>query len=190
LPAEDQGVAITEGLLEETFHAYYEGLHRYAYTILKDDAESKDVVQRVFIRLWENRERIRIRESFKPYLFRSVYNLCINVRTREREPLPFLPETQEIPGAAGPDLAIECKELQARIDRAIGALPPKCGAVFRKSRMEGKSYAQIAKEEEISIKTVEAQLSRALRLLKKALGLALLGLIIAYYLIKSTGGAK
>jgi RNA polymerase sigma-70 factor (ECF subfamily) len=67
------------------------------------------------------------------------------------------------------DLILECKELQAEIDRAIESLPPQCKVIFLKSRMEGKSYTGIAQEQGIAVKTVEVQVSKALRIIRRRL---------------------
>jgi RNA polymerase sigma-70 factor (ECF subfamily) len=163
---------ITIGFLEEAFRTHYEGLHRYAYTLLKDNEAARDAVQQVFTRVWEQRRTIRLRSSARAYLYRALHNYCLNLKTRSRRPEPLSAEEHEDVHLTEADMRVEYKELQAAVDRAIEALPPQCRLIFLKTRLEGRRYADIAEEQGISIKTVEAQVSKALRLLRTSLGLA------------------
>ena len=159
---------INQTYLENAFHRWYEGLHRYAFTLLEDNDVAKDVVQQVFFNLWEKRDTLQINISIGAYLYRAVYNGCINQRARVARHGPVDPDgPQQI--MAAPDLLSEVKELQFVLSAAIADLPPQCKVVFLKSREEEKSYASIAEELGISIKTVEAQISKALKILRSAL---------------------
>jgi len=156
---------ITVEFMENAFHRYYEGLHRYAYTILRDNDMAKDAVQHVFLTLWEKREKLSITTSIKAYLYRAVYNYCINLQTRGHRHLPIDEANEQLrhtPAA----LLTESRELRAQIEEAIGNLPPQCKIAFLKSRVERKTYPVIAGELGISVKTVEAQVSKALKILR------------------------
>lgn len=154
--------------LEETFHMYYEGLHRYAFTMLNDSDMAKDVVQQVFVTLWEKKEALNITMSVKAYLYRAVYNSCVNRQTREQKHQPISPDNEDqLP--VKPAFLSDIRELRTAIEQAIASLPPQCRLVFLKSREEEKSYPVIARELDISVKTVEAQISKALRILRSAL---------------------
>lgn len=154
--------------LEEAFHTYYEGLHRYAFTMLNDSDIAKDVVQQVFVTLWEKKEALNITMSVKAYLYRAVYNRCVNRQTREQKHHPISPDNEDhLP--VKPEFLSDIRELRTAIGQAIESLPPQCRVVFLKSRDEEKSYPVIARELDISVKTVEAQISKALRILRDAL---------------------
>ena len=157
--------------MEETFHRLYEGLHRYAYSLTGDNEAAKDVVQQVFMNLWEKRDRLSISKSVKSYLFRAVHNICINLHTRtvKHDPINHLLDDEKlVPDSTQPVLLTEIQELQGIIDHTIELLPPHCRAVFKKSRGEEKSYPVIAREMGISPKTVEAQMSKALKIIRSA----------------------
>jgi len=154
--------------LESTFHLYYEGLHRYAFTMLNDNDMAKDIVQQVFITLWERKDALTITGSVRAYLYRAVYNSCLNQQTRGVKHRPLTPETVErLP--VRPEFLSDVRELRAILEQAIASLPPKCREIFLKSREEEKSYPEIAGELDISVKTVEAQMSKALKILRSAL---------------------
>jgi len=154
---------------EHYFHSYYEALHRYAFTLVKDNDEAKDVVQQVYIKLWEKSKDSTVLESTKSYLYRSVHNLCLNrirdqkVRTRYAEGV-----RQEQEEGVFTDETI-ARETQRRIQQAIESLPAQCGVIFKKSRFEEKKYSEIAAELNLSVKTVEAQMTKALKLLREKL---------------------
>jgi RNA polymerase sigma-70 factor (ECF subfamily) len=157
--------------MEETFHRLYEGLHRYAYSLTGDNEAAKDVVQQVFMNLWEKRDLLNISKSVKSYLFRAVHNVCINLQTRtvRHDPIHHLWDDEKLaPGGIQPVLLMEIQELQGIIDHTIELLPPHCKAIFKKSRGEEKSYPAIAREMGISPKTVEAQMSKALKIIRSA----------------------
>jgi RNA polymerase sigma-70 factor, ECF subfamily len=160
-----QGGIVTVGFLESAFHMHYEGVHRYAYTILQDNEAAKDAVQQVFINLWEKREKINITTSFKAYLYRAVYNHCINQQTRVPRHQPFTVDHAE-QWQTPAELLAESRELRTMIGQAIENLPAQCKLIFLKSRMDEKTYPVIAKELGISVKTVEAQITKALRILR------------------------
>jgi len=154
--------------LDDAFHLYYEGLHRYAYTMLDDSEMAKDIVQQVFITLWEKKDTLNITVSVRAYLYRAVYNSCINHRTRGRRHHPIdLDSSGQLP--VSPELLSEVRELRTILERAIETLPPQCKVVFLKSREEEKNYPAIARELGISVKTVEAQISKALKIMRSAL---------------------
>lgn len=159
---------ISDKEIEEAFNSYYGLLHRYAYTMLRDNEKASDIVQQVFVRICNRKELIRIDYSLKTYLYKSVHNNCLNALTRDMkfEPLNLQhPPTQ----GTGSSEYLEAKELRKSIGVSIEKLPPQCKQVFLLSRDDGKTYNQIAADLNISIKTVEAHISKALRFLKEDL---------------------
>lgn len=157
-----------EELYKQCFFEYFESLFHYAFTIVKNNAEAKDIVQTVFIKLWEKRGEVNLSTSARSYLYTSVYHLSLNnIRNRKsREAHHANLITNEWTHNKNP--AIE-KETRIRIQLAIDSLPAKCREVFYKSRFEGKKYAVIATEMNISIKTVEVQIGKALKYLREQL---------------------
>lgn len=155
--------------IEQLFKTHYEQLHRYAFTVLKNTEEAKDIVQAVFLNLWEKRESLNINTSPRAYLFRSVYHECLNhiqkndTRNRHHtaasdpdshtEPLLFTAEEEQL--------------TRERINKVLDELPPQCREVFIKSRAEQKKYTEIAAELGIAVKTVEAHMSKALKLIRQ-----------------------
>jgi RNA polymerase sigma-70 factor (ECF subfamily) len=159
--------------IELLFKEHYEQLHRYAFTILKDTDEAKDVVQAVFLNLWEKRETLNITSSPKAYLFRSVYNESLN-HIKKQE---VLNRHHNLSGAVTPGedeqkpFAFEDELfLKQKIENVMLELPPQCREVFTKSRAEQKKYSEIAAEMGIAVKTVEAHMSKALKLIRKIVG--------------------
>jgi len=154
--------------IESIFITRYAGLYRYAYTLLKEKEAARDAVQQVFVSIWEKRAEIRISVSLEAYLYRALFNYCMNCKVRDRK---YLDLGDHLPEHSYPmaDLVLECKELQVEINRAIASLPAQCKIIFLKSRMEGKSYSGIAQEQGIAVKTVEVQVSKALRIIRSKL---------------------
>ncbi|HMQ46740.1 MAG TPA: RNA polymerase sigma-70 factor [Saprospiraceae bacterium] len=155
---------------ELLFKAHFAHLCHFAQQYIQDQEAAKDITQKVFIYLWENRANMDQERSLKSYLFTAVRNRCLNyLRDRQKYRSRLLDvelEDVDIPVEAE-DFALE--ELQQKIAEALAALPEKCRLVFEKSRFEHKKYAEIAEELDISVKTVEAHMARALKGLKEQL---------------------
>ena len=156
---------------EELFRTFFPGLVLFALKYVPDHDTSKEIVHTVFLNLWQKRESLDTRSSLKSYLFTSVHNRCLNfIRDQKKfdrdESLMDRLDNQE--SAERPD-RLEEQELEQRIFDALQGLPPRCREVFMLNRFEGMKYAEIAEKLEISVKTVEAQISRALRLLREKL---------------------
>ena len=118
----------------------------------------------VFIHIWENRTRIGIKSSLGAYLFRSVRNRCINY-LRDNGPSVYLSDVMvELCCEENRDMEVE--ELNHFIEEAILSLPDKCRDVFLKSRNEEMSNREIAEQLNISVKTVEAQITKALKAIR------------------------
>jgi len=156
---------------ESLFRSSYVSLVKYARTIVKDHDTAEEIVQDLFFRLWQNKEEIQIESSLNGYLFRSVHNRCLHyiehLKVVERHELEM--STRQSATAESPADVLQYKELQAKIARTIEKLPEKCGKIFCLSRFEGLKYSEIAERLSISIKTVEANMGRALKEFRKAL---------------------
>lgn len=174
-----------EAYFEALFHTYYKQLCRFSFRIVHDKDKAEDVVQTCFINFWHKRETIRIQTSFKAYLFRAVYNRSINEYSRSKkiinEEVSVLNETG---GSVSddPELLLQAQDVQKKIDQAIGAMPDGCRTIFMLSREDQLSYKEIAEMLEISVKTVENQMGKALRIMREHLFV----LLIAYCLSEDT----
>ncbi|MDR2037359.1 MAG: RNA polymerase sigma-70 factor [Bacteroidales bacterium] len=152
---------------EDIYLTYFSGLYNYAFTIIKDTNEAKDVVSDVFMKLWEERNTRIIDLSLKAYLFKSVYNRCLNVLKHKKvndkyenylNHLKFLIEDERDYPLSG---LIE-NELAEIIQQSINKLPQQCRSIFIMSRYDNMSHEEIAKKMKISINTVHTQIRRAL----------------------------
>lgn len=180
----EQAKAGDESAFEAIFKNYYEDLCRYANKIIQDLESSEEIVQDLFCTLWDKKNHILLSTSLKSYLFRAVFNSCmkhirhLKVRqVHQKEVLHTTNEGQE-------DGKFEEFELELKIEKIIEQLPEQCRKIFKLSRFENKKYQEIADELGISVKTVEAQVSKALKILREELKeyLVILLFIIYYYL--------
>jgi RNA polymerase sigma-70 factor (ECF subfamily) len=159
----------------EIFVSLYPMLTAFAYKFVKDESVAKDAVQNVFIKLFsEDRNDI---QNLRSYLFTAVRNESINwikkEQTLRRHEGQFFSDTVEMIDF---QTAIEETEAEERIYRAIQNLPPECRRIFMMSRFEGMKNPTIAADLGLSVRTVETQVSKALRILRKSLfNLFLLG---------------
>lgn len=147
------------------FRRFYGPLCRYAANLTGGDMdEAEDLVQQTFVKLWEQRATIEVRHSVKAYLYKAVHNRALNRlranRTREKYHHQTA-MTEEAIQPQSPEPAFQ-KSLQ----QALEALPPQCRQVFELSRFEELKYREIADLMQISIKTVETQMGKALRLMR------------------------
>lgn len=156
---------------ESLFRSSYVSLVRYARTLVKDQDAAEEIVQDLFYRLWRNKEKLEIESSLNGYLYRAVHNLCLHyidhnlVVERYAREMAF--RTEESPES--PADIVSYRELQAKIARILERLPEKCGKIFCMSRFEGLKYSEIAERLSVSVKTVEANMGRALKEFRKAL---------------------
>ena len=159
---------------EKLFREYFPPLMSFSRKILVDEDDAREVVQKVFISLWEKRGEIDLSTSLKSYLFTSVHNRSLNV-IRERKKCSA-EEGPELAGEWDVSAQIESMELEEKINEALESLPEKCRQIFELNRFDGLKYSEIATQLDISIKTVENQISKAFlivcfnSLLSKGLG--------------------
>ncbi len=131
---------------------------------MPDGDEAKGIVHDVFVSLWEKMEQLPPDTHFRSYLYTAVRNRCLNHLRNQRKVVRLeaaeaqAPQTEEVP--------LETQELEREIEFAIQTLPEKCREVFELNRKEGLTYAQIAEQLGIAVKTVEAQMSKALAVMR------------------------
>lgn len=158
---------------EKLFRYYYEPLCRYAVSFTKDTEVAEEIVQELFYMLWKEREHLCI-HSLKSYLYGAVRNnglqylKHLEVRDKYREKLTR--ETVEGNYNLTPLDKLEYQELEERVARILETFPERRQRIFRMHRFEGKKYAEIARELSVSVKTVEAEISEVLKVLRKIIG--------------------
>jgi RNA polymerase sigma-70 factor (ECF subfamily) len=160
---------------QNQFHALYmrfrPGLSSFASAILKNTEDADEIVNDVFLSVWEKKQLLILDESLKNYLFTAVKNRCLNHIKKARLPFAEMPdEFVAVSPAHAADSILEGKETQNRITQLIEQLPTKCKQVFLLSRMFDLSYKEIAEIMDISTKTVENQIGIALKFLKEGMG--------------------
>jgi RNA polymerase sigma-70 factor, ECF subfamily len=157
--------------LELIFRRLYPRLCAFAQKFLHDINDAEEVVQEIFYAVWKNRERLDENLSFKAYLFTAVKNRCLNLletkksHSRQAELLWFLYAQDTTTGSNAYHVLL-AQDLERDLNAALEQLPKECKKVFELSRFEGLKYREIAQRLNISIKTVETQMSRALSRLR------------------------
>lgn len=182
-------VAGDKRAFERLFRTWYVPLCVYAESVVKDRDGAEDLVQGVFCQLWEKREELNIRESLQAYLYRAVYHSALNSLKHERVKLAFCEFTERYGERDENDIERfmdrENQELLSReIHKAIDTLPEQCREIFLLSRFSGKKSQEIADKLGISLRTVEAQLYRAMKHLKSKLAYLRGTLIFWMFLLK------
>ena len=156
--------------LQAIFKQYYKYLLVTASNITNDQAIAKDLVQDVFFEIWKKRERLSIQSSLKAYLRKAVVNRSLNfLKTHKRFDWgedQF--DTQAPSKEVSVQQQLEVKDLQQLINQTIDQLPPKCKTIFVLSRFEKFSHKEIAAQLDISTKTIENQITKALKLIRAA----------------------
>jgi RNA polymerase sigma-70 factor (ECF subfamily) len=154
---------------EMVFRDYYKPLVRYGNTFLKDSDETEDIVQQVFVSLWEKRTQLDIHTSIRAVLYKSVQNACLNkikhlkVRSVYAEDWKATQQMEETSDS------VQVNELNSRIQMAVESMPEQCGRIFKMSRFEQLRYQEIADELGLSVKTVENQMGKALKIVREEL---------------------
>lgn len=148
------------------FDAYYGALVRYAHTILRDMDEAEDVVQSVFIRIWQGRERLDEVVMLRSVLYKAVQNGCFNKLKHLKVRAVHAKSVQHYGEQYDYNEGVLNSELQRRIEEVIEGLPAQCGKIFKMSRFEEMKYQEIADALGLSVKTVENQMGKALKILR------------------------
>lgn len=155
--------------LKVLYDEYYNYICSVVYKMVGDSSLAEDIAQEVFVEVWKRRESLDVNLSLRGYLRRVAVNKTLNhIRAKK---MNFEDETAvlHIPSTENSTQKIlEAKDLEKVINDSIDSLPDKCRVVFGLSRFEELSYKEIYHELGISIKTVENQISKALKLVRKA----------------------
>ncbi|HPF50504.1 MAG TPA: RNA polymerase sigma-70 factor [Draconibacterium sp.] len=156
---------------ELLFRYYYPGLVVFASNIVVNKDEAEEIVQDFFVRLWENRSTIKVGGTIKSYLFTSVKNRSINYLKSnqvKQHVVDELKKQMETEMRYNPDIYVDT-ELQQRLKIAFEKLPPRTAEIFTLSRFKGFTNDEIANDLGLSKRTVETQVSNALKILRKEL---------------------
>lgn len=154
---------------ELLFRENYAELVNFGFKYVKDQDVAEELVQSMFLNLWEKSAKIEIRTSIKSYMFGAVRNAALNHIKHQKVTQSYADAHQHL-GVSNHDDPLEYDELKEKIDMALQRIPEKCREIFELSRFEGKRYKEIAEELGISLKTVENQMGKALRILREELG--------------------
>ena len=159
---------------EKAFRALFDRYYKYlvvtAYKIYGDSEKARDLAQDVFFELWKKRAQITIQSAPKAYLRKAVVNKTLNFIKAQRldfsEPEIF--QQNKLSYSADAQANLEADDLQQSINAAIASLPERCRMVFSLCRLEGLSHKEIAEALNISTKTVENQMTKAMKVLRNA----------------------
>ncbi|MEQ9007822.1 MAG: RNA polymerase sigma-70 factor, partial [Ekhidna sp.] len=156
---------------ELVFNQYYGIMVLYASRFMDTREEAEEIVQDVFVKFWEKCDTLSADSSIKSYLYRSVHNSCLNTIKHEKVKDGYRQYVvQMMESTYQNDFDIkDPDETRKRIYAEIDKLPPRCSEIFKLSRFEGLKYQEIADHLGISVKTVEVQMGKALKVLRESL---------------------
>ena len=158
-------------IFDFVFNYYYSGLCAFSMRFLNDREATEDLVQDFFVFLWSEGSRLQVNTSLKAYLFTAIKNRCLDTRrhtsVRERYTNYFLSHSSEIDDSA--EFMFVESELRAVIQRSIEKLTPRCREIYEMNRVKGLSNQVISEKLNISKRTVELQISIALKIIRMEL---------------------
>lgn len=161
-----------QGAFKQLYQLLFFRLYQFAYSYLNTKEHAEEVVNDVFLRLWQKRHTLNTIDNIHVYLYVAVKNAsCNHLRKNKLSPPLSLNEfsTDHIKLTANPESLLLTRELQKRIQEAIETLPPRCKLIFKLVKEDGLSYKEVAAILRISVKTVDAQLYLALKKLSRNL---------------------
>jgi len=158
------------GSFEKLFNHYCQPLINFSRRYVWDKQIAENIVQDIFVRVWTTRSNLDPSKSIKSYLFTSVKNESLkHLRHLDVEQRSVEKTVQSAIEENNPDRNLEQTELEENIQQAISELPEKCREIFSMSRFDNLKYAEIAEVLNISVKTVETQMGRALKKMRERL---------------------
>lgn len=157
-------------VFEKLFRSIYPALCGYALKILKDPDQAEEIVQEVFYVFWKKRENILISTSLKSYLYKAVHNKCLHYIEHQAVVAKYNKHYEHTEsGYYEPEDALQTGELYTAYKRTLRDLPERCRIIFQMSRKYGLKYHEIAEKLSISVKTVEANMGKALKAFRHSL---------------------
>ena len=170
-----------ETAFEAVFKTHFKRLYAYAFTIVKEEMAAEEMVQNVFYKIWEKKGRVSITSSVTAYLYRSVYHESLNYLKHQKVKAAYQAHatSEGIHQWDSATSRMHLSELEQNLNRALAELPEQCRTIFQMSRFEELKYQEIADRLGLSIKTVENQMGKALKILRIKL-VDYLPLVIAF----------
>jgi RNA polymerase sigma-70 factor (ECF subfamily) len=167
------------------YRAYSKRLFRFVYGIIKTESDAEEIVQEVFVKIWESHENINDFALFDSYLFTIAYNSTISVIRKKLSEAKYIQhvkslQIQEQEKTIINDIDFESVSL--KVNELVDKLPPRQKEVFKLHRENELTYRQIAEKLEISVNTVENHMSKALKFLRKNLNRESLAALLLFYL--------
>jgi RNA polymerase sigma-70 factor (ECF subfamily) len=155
-------------VFEQVFKSHFKSLHAYAFTMVKDEMAAEELVQQVFYKIWERKAHLTIQTSLTAYLYRSVYHESLNhLKHRKVKAAYQSYATASMKHQSdNAEKKVLLGELETRLRQALQELPEQCRTIFQLSRFEELKYQEIADRLGLSIKTVENQMGKALKLMR------------------------
>lgn len=154
-----------EAALEELFHKYYFNLCDFSFTYVRSIEIAEEVVSDVFLKIWQQRMRMRIYKNFKSYIYTATRNQSLNYIQKDQNRLEMQEELSEEPVISHyhPEEELIFQELENKMEFLINTLPPRRKLIFKLSRIEGFKYSEIAEILSISVHTVQNQMVEAVK---------------------------
>lgn len=169
---------------DELYVRYSKRVFSFAFSIIKSVEESENILQDVFLNLWEKRHNVEKDSSVKYYIFTIAYNSAISIirkKARDAQFFDYLNSLQEL-YQDPPSLELEYSELTKTLNNIIDHLPQRQKDIYNLHKVEGLKYHEIAQRLSISVNTIETHMSRALKTIKENLGKSSLLAMLFYFL--------
>jgi RNA polymerase sigma-70 factor, ECF subfamily len=156
---------------ERLFKVLYSPLCLYANKYLQDKDKAEEIVQEIFYGIWKNKEKLNIKVSLKSYLYKAVQNNCLQLIQHHavEDKYKQYVKNEVSHFQLDPVKEMELQEMNKVVEQTLESLPDRCKEIFSMSRFEGLKYREIAEKLEISTKTVEANMGKALQAFRKSL---------------------
>jgi len=168
-----------EAFMELLFREFYRPLGNVVHRVVQSRAVTEDLLQDVFLRVWDGRDTLRITTTYGAYLYRAALNAALRHVERAKRQVAWDDAPMAEPATDDALHGLYQQEAESSVEAALALLPPQCRVVFTMSRYDELSYQQIADTLDISPKTVENQMGKALRIMRKQLS----GLLKNLYLL-------
>jgi RNA polymerase sigma-70 factor (family 1) len=163
-----------QGAFREVYVFYYKRLYQFAYAFVKTREPAEEIVEDVFVRIWQQRETIGSIQNLRVYLYTAIKNSALNylsqkARQSVTEPFDHI-HIGVVSPTATPEQILITAEIQQKIQTAVEALPPRCKMIFKLVREDGLKYKEIAGILNISVNTIDAQMAIAVKKITAAIG--------------------
>ncbi len=155
---------------EMVFRTFYSEMVGFAMRYVIDQDVGEEIVQETFANIWAKIDETEVRTNVRSYLFGAVRHACLNYLKHEKVVLRHAEHTKHVVESTFSFDFAELSELESQIHQAFEKLPPKCREVFELSRFEGLKYQEIAERLDLSVKTVERHMGKALSIFREELG--------------------